>query len=312
MFANKSLHTQSYVELLSDMSYFDALTYLREKSFARKDLGISYRELNHWSSEGLLYEDNEKGKWRKFNVFEIIWIELVKELRLYNLAIPIITIVKEAIDRTSVESMVKQIPIAELELMIKDMFSEEEYLNLINSDMHKQFIENQIVPKIDNAPKNVFEIIVLEAFFLKFQYRFICNHDGDSTFSNELYDLEMIAQPVYKQRFERSNISISINQLIAKIFQNYTSSELKLKWKLINDDENRVLELIRSDIKLKSVTIRFNKESRIDLLEYKHELKVSLEHYVKNLVLKGGFEEIKIITQNGDIAFCEKTVKEKI
>jgi DNA-binding transcriptional MerR regulator len=311
MSLNRSLHNQAYVGLMSDMNYFDALNYIRERSFSRKDLGISYRELNHWSTEGLLYEDNEKGRWRKFNVLEIIWIELIKELRLYNIAIPVIIIIKKAIDRTSVESMAKQIPVAEFESIIKEMFSEEEYLIIINSDIHKQLLENQIFPLIDNAPKNVFEIIVLEAFFLKFQYRFICNYDGESTFSNELYDFEMFDQPEYKLRFDRSNISISINQLIAKIFQNYTNTELKVKWKLINDDENKVLELIRSDKKLKSITIRFNKESKIDLLEYKHELKVSLEHYVKNLVLKGGFEEIKIVTQKGDIAFCEKTVKEK-
>ena len=68
------LHADLYKELLKDTSFVEAVAFIKERRFSNKDLGISYRELNHWSTHGLLFETNEAGKWRKFNLIEFVWI----------------------------------------------------------------------------------------------------------------------------------------------------------------------------------------------------------------------------------------------
>ena len=100
--------------------------------------------------------------------------------------------------------------------------------------------------------------------------------------------------------------------MISRVFQDYTTKDLKTHWRLINENEVALLELIQSEKQLKSINIRFNNQSKIDLLEIKEEINISINQYVKNLLVAGSYEEIKIVTQKGKIAVCEKTTKRKI
>jgi len=181
------------------------------------------------------------------------------------------------------------------------MSSGVDYKTLINENNINEFL-----------PENLLEPILLEAYFLKSQYRIIINHKGEVSFSKDVYMEHHLADESFNLNFERSNISISINTLISNIFKDYTKEELKLKWKLINEEEEKILDVIQSDKKMKSINIRFNDNSKIDLLQYTEELSVSPNYYLKKLILSGGYNEIKVITQKGDIVLCERTVKQKI
>lgn len=311
---SNDIHTNSYKDLLSNISYQEAYKSIKERIFLKKDLGISYRELNHWSTLGILLENNQKGKWRKFNVIELIWIEFLKELRYYNIPIIVLQIIKQSIDfPIQYSNVFEEMGIEELERQLKKQFTEKEYKAIINSKEHKQLKESMNINEFEKfLPENLFELFVLEAYFLKFQYTIIINFNGEITFSNELYHHEVINQPQYKELFERSHLSVSLNSLISRVFKDYSVNELKFRWKLINDDENTILDILQSNNQLKSINIKFNKDSKIDLLEYKEEIKVSMNQYLKNLLVKGAFEEIKVVTQNGQVAFCERTTKRKI
>lgn len=304
------LHNDSYKKL--NINYNEALAYIRERNFTNKSLGITYRELNHWSTKGLLFESNEFGKWRKFNILEMVWIELLKELRLYNFPLDTIQIIKKSLmskfDLSAVFEMDvdnNMLEVMKLNLSPEDcenfMSSVVDYKTLINENIINEFL-----------PENLLEPILLEAYFLKSQYRIIINHKGEVSFSKDVYMEHHLADESFNLNFERSNISISINTLISNIFQDYTKEELKLKWKLINEEEEKILDVIQSDKKMKSINIRFNDNSKIDLLQYTEELSVSPNYYLKKLILAGGYNEIKVITQKGGTVLCERTVKQKI
>ena len=311
---NKIIHTDSYAELRKDVSYQQALDSIRERRFNKKDLGISYRELNHWSTNGLLFEENEKGKWRKFNAIELIWIEFLKELRYYNLPLIVLKIIKETASLPiPYSNIVEEIGIDEFEAILKRQFSKEEYETIINSEAHQLLRKTKKINGLDEyGPNSIFELFLLEAYFLKFQCKILLNFNGHTTFSNELYRHEIINSTYYKMHLERSHLSVSINELISKVFKDYSIRDLHVQWKLINQDEIELLDLIQSRQQIKSINVRFNNQSKIDLLEIKEEIKISIDQYVKDLLVKGGYEEIKIITQNGRIAICEKTTKRKI
>lgn len=74
--------------------------FLRNKKLTSSDLKIPYRVINHWSTQGLFIDDNsEDSKWRRFSFTDIIWIEIIKELRKYGFSLDkIIKLKKYIID----------------------------------------------------------------------------------------------------------------------------------------------------------------------------------------------------------------------
>lgn len=48
----------------------------------------SYRTINNWDENKILFENVERGNgWRKFSITEIVWIEIIKELRTFGLSL---------------------------------------------------------------------------------------------------------------------------------------------------------------------------------------------------------------------------------
>lgn len=80
----------------------------REKTLSIKGSDVSYRVLNHWCNKGLI-EDNREGdkegvSWRRFSIFDRLWIEVIKELRHYGVSLDIIKKVREKMSEHIVEN----------------------------------------------------------------------------------------------------------------------------------------------------------------------------------------------------------------
>lgn len=301
-------HIDSYKELLQSTDYESILLLIREKKFSRKNVSVTPRELNNWASKDLLYNSHEDTKWKKFCIVDIIWIQIINELRKYEL--PLLTLKKlkdnlksgfdiQAVFENSQDELIE---------VIKAALSED-LRKLVTVDLLKMMID-ELKNKI--APKDIFEIIVVESYLLKYQNRLVVNFDGVVSLHSELYAKEFFESEDYKFHFEKSNISISINALIASVFQDYSSSDLMLNWKLISEDESKILEAIQTNKKVKSIKVRFNQKSEIDLLEIVDEIKITPQDYLKKIMMEGDYMDIKIITQNGQVVLCERTIKQKI
>ena len=303
-------HRALFEKVQKKEDFSTTVDFLLLRQFSARDLKISYRELNHWSSKGLLFEQNEEGKWRRFNVIEYIWLQIVKELRFYNFPINIIKLIKDQFESIRMQEALNTFSIEEMKEFLKytldpdqveDVFKTVD-LNLLGKNwMHLE----------PEANFSLFEMAVIEAYYLKTQHFIFINYKGEWTLVNELYYHEQIESEVFRDRFGSSYLSISINNVISKLFKNYSTRDLHLRWKLLNDDEAKAIELIHTIYNLKSVTIKLNENREIDLLEYKHSITATREQYLKSLLLSGAYETINIVTQKGDVVHCEKTVKVK-
>ncbi|MCB1579902.1 MAG: MerR family transcriptional regulator [Alphaproteobacteria bacterium] len=59
---------------------------IEDKRFTVKSTGgYSSRVINHWASKGLLGEHNHKDKWKKFNFIDLVWLRIIRELRLFGM-----------------------------------------------------------------------------------------------------------------------------------------------------------------------------------------------------------------------------------
>jgi DNA-binding transcriptional MerR regulator len=62
--------------------YYDALTIPR---YRVSDTEENYRTINYWDEQGLLIGKREKvDSWRKFSIFDLVWIRILKRLKKYG------------------------------------------------------------------------------------------------------------------------------------------------------------------------------------------------------------------------------------
>ena len=80
----------------------------REKTLSIKGSDVSYRVLNHWCNKGLIEDNRESNKedvrWRRFSIFDRLWMEIIKELRCYGVSLDIIKKVREKMSKNIVEN----------------------------------------------------------------------------------------------------------------------------------------------------------------------------------------------------------------
>ncbi len=58
---------------------------LSEKNIKQSNIHITSRLLNHWEKLGLIDDERPDGKgWRKFSICDIVWMELIHELRKFG------------------------------------------------------------------------------------------------------------------------------------------------------------------------------------------------------------------------------------
>lgn len=299
-------HIETYFELTQNLNFTDIASMLRERKYSRKDLFATPREINHWAANGLLLDEYDDGKWKKFSLIDVIWISIIAEFRKYDTPL---SFIKVLADNLKID--LKKIIVSDFDIIVN--FTHELLAPNIREHVQKVELENQFkaLLKLD-LPRNFFELIVMQTYLLRHQTRFIMNKSGVSTFYSDLFEAEFLESEFYKTNFLVSNLTISMNCIIATIFSDFEVTDLYQKWKLISPKEEFILKELHTDKKLKSIKIKFNEESEMELLETVDEIKVTPYNYVKSLILRGNYMEIKIIAQNGRIATCERTIKKRI
>lgn len=70
---------------------------LNEKQYSIKETDETYRTINHWSSVGLVDDDEKsRGKgWRNFSLIDLVWIAVIAELRNFGFPLKNIRVTKE-------------------------------------------------------------------------------------------------------------------------------------------------------------------------------------------------------------------------
>ena len=67
---------------------------VKKKRFSIGDIGIEHHWITHWHKEGLLLENLEFRKWRKFNLIDYVWLKAIVKLRSFDIPLRFIKAVK--------------------------------------------------------------------------------------------------------------------------------------------------------------------------------------------------------------------------
>ena len=280
------------------------LERIKESKFTVKDLGVNYRWIDHWYSRGLLIGNYEDRKWRKFNLIEYVWLKIIIKIREFNISLETVKSVKDILDVDLVVGDLVNNHNSDLIDIIPQLApsgKEQITMNILN--------DPNIQAQIRNMHLNYLEMIILDIISLGNCYSILINPNGQVIPIKFSYIELYSTIPEFRDFILKSFISISLTEILKDfIIKNELDLFNKKRIAILSNEESEVLDTIRKD-DLKSVTVRYGNDKKMNLLEEIREEKVDKAARLLEIIMKYGYQDITIKTQNGEIAYCENKRK---
>lgn len=273
---------------------------IKESRFTLKDVGVTYRWITYWHSKGLLIGNYIEGKWRKFDLVEFVWLKMIVKLREFNIPIEKIKWIKENLmQNVTVSELITHEDVADI--LIK-LASEE------NRDTLKKLLKDKnIIDLLSLETMNLFETMIMDIITFSNSYSILIGSTEIVPLKHSA--LESIADlKEFISVLKGSFISISISEILRDYMIGENGVKGKNKLALLTEEEVKVLEVLKQD-NIKSVTIKYGQNCKIELMEVIKVEKVDKRSRLLDFIMTHGYQDITIKTQNGEIVYCENKKK---
>jgi hypothetical protein len=246
------------------MNIYDFYPKIFEKKIPLNLLDIPSRNYLHWKKENLLNtpkenksESIEKREKVLLNVFDALWLSIIKELREFNVDFPTIRAVKDIlysnilldqdkIDSTSkdefINTILKYIP-DEYQEMIKPLLLDGSFLTLINKIIDKKnIILFQNIGGIlsDVLIREISVSLIIKKNNGSVEVEFLKN---DTTNSYTIV-AKTISNSIIKDTF----INVPMVPLIGKMFENSGFDKYNFQFDLFNQNEKKIIDALNDDL----------------------------------------------------------------
>ncbi len=303
----KMKQTNSIYKQLTEKSekLRELTSQIDEKKYKPTELGLTTRVANLWDQNQLYLEENKSRQWNRFDLVESVWIKLVMELRKFNVQYQFIKAVKSHLiiqpfnDADLLKKVFEQIRINE---------SDDPIVAEVSKELNKEHVKNYI----KSLQTNILELILRDTIVLRNNYIIIILPSGElipiqSNYENESEVIETIN--FYKTQ---THISISINSLLSELMVKLSTTEFQSKLKIITEEEQRVLDVLRLE-NITKVEISYKQNSKkINTIEFTTESPIEKQSRLSDIILTGGYQNISIKTQAGEIVHCSNKTKIKL
>lgn len=286
--------------LKSSPKNLDLMMEIKKKRFRLAELNINPRNAVHWESKGLFLNKKSEGKWHLLDLSEATWILMLQKLRDFNFTLELINNLKEnflneriKLDDNGFKDDVK----SAIKLMNKENVD-----HILNSKAFDEFIQSMDL--------TLLETILMDIIHLRNEYRILFNLEGSYVLVKEgFHDNPM--QEQISNFLTESHFSLSVNEIVAELLGKIDLNLAHDSYKMISKEEMQILTILRTE-NIESVEIRLDpKSNNIEYINYTETLKIGAYQRLNELIMRKGYQEITITTQNGRIAHCENKIKIK-
>ena len=164
----------------------------------------------------------------------------------------------------------------------------------------------------DVSQVNAFEGFVMFALVLKKPLSFFLDHEGNGTlFSPLMLEEKAINQQDFQEIMSASHVAISITEALADVLGNAPIEKVAGSYGFLTPEESKVVSELKSP-DLVSATIRFDNKGEMDLLELTENKVIDSRTRLMELIMKNGYQDITIKTQDGNINVYRNTRKIKL
>jgi hypothetical protein len=310
------------------MNFYDFYPRIFEKKIPLNLLNISSRNYLNWKKENLLIsmkESNLNGDEKRervlLNVFDALWLLIIKELRGFNVDFPTIRAVKDImysnveldqdkLNSTSIQDLtnaiLKHVP-DELKEAIKPLLLDGSFLTLFDKIIDQKnhllfqniggifsdvFLRNNSVSLIIKKNDGFVDVI-----FLK-------NENGNLNADVELVNL------VSKTLIHDTFINIPIIPLFEKMFENTSFDKYNFQFDLFNENEKKIIDALNDDL-CKEIKINKHQSGDITLnLTFEEDLKNNHAKEVRRILGLKQYEKIELVYRNDKHLVINNTRKE--
>jgi hypothetical protein len=308
------------------MNIYDFYPKIFEKKIPLNLLDIPSRNYLHWKKENLLNtpkenksESIEKREKVLLNVFDALWLSIIKELREFNVDFPTIRAVKDIlysnilldqdkIDSTSkdefINTILKYIP-DEYQEMIKPLLLDGSFLTLINKIIDKKnIILFQNIGGIlsDVLIREISVSLIIKKNNGSVEVEFLKN---DTTNSYTIV-AKTISNSIIKDTF----INVPMVPLIGKMFENSGFDKYNFQFDLFNQNEKKIIDALNDDL-CKEIKVTKHQSGDITLnLTFEEDVKNEHAKEVRRILGLKQYEKIELVYRNDKHLVINNTRKE--
>jgi len=286
------------------------------QEFIVNDVGVSSRILNNWKNLGLLPNRLRiEGGIYRFSFVELIWISIIKELREFGFSLPKIRLVEEML-LTSIDysEYLRSLTVKEKNSLLKKLNT----LRIRDEQSKKQFIET-MRQDLDDTEKqaepvytNILNLLINQFVLYREEVKLMIDVNGrvipvfESDKDNLLYEKLMDDAGFDRESF----MTISMLKFFRRFILNREYFQFVKENRILNENETHILSLLREGM-AKSITIRF-RDQKPYLIEVTREKKIHAEARLSEILIRGGYQDISMKTENGNIVITNVTSKIKL
>jgi DNA-binding transcriptional MerR regulator len=288
--------------------------------FVMEDIGITSRVYNHWVKMGIVTRkiNFSGGHKYHFSFTELIWMNIIQELRKYDFPLPKIKKLYLGLMWTiDLYDMLKEIPIEDRNEIIEaipdiPIGDNIEDKDALIADISEKFSIADNNPENEHLYTTLLELIIGSILMYRSDVRILIDYNGNCLPYSER-DVQLNG---FEALFEdscidkHSYICISMMKFLQKFISSNKHIPFLTESQILNDNELYILSLIREG-KAKSITINFAGD-KPSMIEVKKDVKTFAETRLTEILLKRGYQEINIKTQDGNIAVSCVTTKKKL
>lgn len=303
----------------SDKRNEEIFKFLMDRRYSLDDIGLSSKNIFDWSKQGLLLDPVKPKSRRKYSVVEFVWLKLVIGLREFGLSLDAI--------RNLRSSLLADISPLNINIILNDPELREELSKRISEEqlktvddvmkeLRKDLGEENFNEKLvslytfeERYQTTLIAMLVFRSFYHREELRLLIDKDGNFIFGNrEAAQMEIDELAI----FENPHINFPISSLISSFVQGDVVDYHELESiALLSKKESQVLNLIRSK-KLTSLTIRFDDNQQIKLIEAEEQLDTeNAAGELTNYLMRNKFQEIVCKSQDGRIISLRRKTKYK-
>ncbi|WP_445719278.1 hypothetical protein [Flavobacterium sp.] len=311
------------------MELYEFYPKIFEKKIPLNLLDITSRNYSNWKKENLLYntkklnkEDDEKRERVLLNVFDALWLSIVKELKKFNVDFNTIRQVKDVLysnlefDQEKIDTLTKnefvnsilQKTPEEYHQVIKQLLVDGSLFKMIDS-----IVDEKNVILFKNIGNILFQILVQ-----KVAISLIITKDDDFVevifFKNEM-DFPNTSNIKTNERISdiminTTYINIPLVPLVGKLFENTDFDKYNFHYNLFNKNERKIIEAL-NDNNCKEIKVTKHNSGDITLnISFEKEVKKAEAKEIRKILGLKQYEKMEVVFRNDSHLILNNTKKE--
>lgn len=300
-----------YMQSISEQ-YPELVAAMSEKPFTAVETDVHPKIIADWNAKGLLLSPRQERKHHRLSTSEFLWIKMIEKMRELTLSFELIEKVKDnlaTLQELNANNILEN-PIVK-DTIIK-MGGPEKWAQAKAQLSDPKFRGELLAHfQIDTNRLNQLDIAVLIALVTKRPVSLLIDTSGDTIVLSPLFfDTEQGAQ-LLNDIINSTYVNICISDILAQVLTLAPMEKVSEKLKLITEKEALILKALEEK-NLKSVVVRFDGKSEMNLLEVTKAEKVDKGTRLMELILQNGYQNITLKTEEGTVVHCENTRKIKL